>query len=262
MAKVHCTDSVASVVASIRTGDDDDGVDHDTNHQAPPFHLTKSVADLVDLSQFEANSVDVITCCYGYNLVEESHLPTALKDAYRVLAPGGILIVANWEQSGLQYIGRDVLAAVRRGGAPLDEDHVFLPPIATVDAIALSSASSGTSSSSSSAGDTSFDASLKDAGFQRCCGSDHPASPIVRSYPFNLGHYPDLQFLMGTLTIRGELQDLGALEESEDAGGWSCLAAECFWTNIRKYVTTNNDDDNGSMWLNGNVFKMTVVMKK
>jgi SAM-dependent methyltransferase len=260
MAKVHCTDSVASVVASIRTSVDDDDDDQNTNHQntnhqAPSFHLTKSVADLVDLSQFETNSVDVITCCYGYNLVEKSHLPTALKDAYRVLAPGGILIVANWEQSGLQYIGRDVLAAVRRGGAPLDEDHVFLPPIATVDAIALSS------SSSSSADDTSFDASLKDAGFQSCSGPNQPASPIVRSYPFNLGHYPDLQFLMGTLTIRGELQDLGALRESEDAGGWSCLAAECFWTNIRKYVTTNNDDD-GSMWLNGNVFKMTVVMKK
>jgi ubiquinone/menaquinone biosynthesis C-methylase UbiE len=96
--------------------------------------------------------VDVITCCYGYNLVEKSHLPTALKDAYRVLAPGGILIVANSEQSGVQYIGRDVLlAAVRRGGAQLDEDHVFLPPIATVDAIALSS--SGTTTTS--AGDNS-----------------------------------------------------------------------------------------------------------
>jgi hypothetical protein len=50
--------------------------------------------------------------------------------------------VANSEQSGLQYIGWDVLAVIQQGGAPLGKYHVFLPPIAAVDAIVLNSSSS------------------------------------------------------------------------------------------------------------------------
>lgn len=166
---------------------------HDKN-RSPPLNLQKSVADLANLSQFDSNSFDAITCCFGYNLVDDSHLPQALSAAYRVLAPGGLIIVVNWEQSGLQYIIRDVLAAVRRGGVMEQEDYCFLPsPSDAVEPIALSGEHSAF-----------FDKSLEDTGFQ------HYQSPIFASYPFNLGQEMDLQMLMGTFTIRSELELLGA----------------------------------------------------
>jgi SAM-dependent methyltransferase len=82
-----------------------------------------------DLSAFPPDTFDVITCCYGYGLADD--VSYALSEAHRVLAPGGILVIATWERSAMLSIGREVLETVRGGGRdPLaaEDDEAFLPP--------------------------------------------------------------------------------------------------------------------------------------
>jgi hypothetical protein len=200
--------------------------------------------------------------------VDETDLEKATTEAYRVLAPGGIFIVVNWESSALRLIARDVLTGVKRGGANLweedDNDHLFLPPLSALDPIALSGTTDGA---------LFLSTCLEQAGFFR----NHVPIVSVGSYPFNLGRSPDIQFFMGTFTVRQELLQLGALSGDDNdtvmAGGWSCLAEESFWTNIRKYTSASScsstaqsladddHDDDGTMWLHGNQYKMTVMKK-
>jgi SAM-dependent methyltransferase len=269
-ALVHCTDSSDAAVAAVQTVASSSGTTSSSsfNHRLPPPpNLVKSVADLCDLSQFASNSMHAITCCYGYNLVDETDLEKALTQAYRVLTPGGILIVVNWESSALRFIGRDVLTGVKRGGGNFWEednnDDLFLPPLSALDPIALSGTTDGA---------LLFSTGLEQAGFMR----NHVPIVSVGSYPFNLGRSPDIQFFMGTFTVREELLQMGALSGDDDddsvmmAGGWSCLAEESFWTNIRKYTGTaqpladdddDDDDDDGTMWLHGNQYKMSIMKK-
>ena len=103
-----------------------------SNHHSkipPPKNLTKSITDLTDLSSYSSDSFDAVICCYGYNL--SSDIPHALSEAHRVLVPGGILVIATWEQSAMLAIGRDVVAYVKGGGrdpyTTLDDDESFLP---------------------------------------------------------------------------------------------------------------------------------------
>jgi ubiquinone/menaquinone biosynthesis C-methylase UbiE len=52
------------------------------------FHAPQ--ADAQDLP-FQTDSVDIVTCCYGYMFPEDKEL--ALAETYRVLKPGGTLVV-------------------------------------------------------------------------------------------------------------------------------------------------------------------------
>ena len=259
-ASVSCTDSCADAVASVLTVSASAAAVAAASAAAnansaaafksrcdfpqpppPPANLKKAVVDLTDLSSFDSNTYDVITCCYGYGL--SSDLPRALSEAHRVLVPGGILVVATWQSSAMLSSGRDVLATVRGMGrdarAPEDDD-AFLPPrIAPAPAIALS-------------GPGEFEALLAGAGF------DRPGDIVTAlgTYPFDLGRRSDDQFAMGTILVRAELERLGALEPT--AGGWKNLAEEVFWINVPRYV----DVVDGNMLLRDNTFKLTVSTKK
>lgn len=229
--------------------------DETSTSSQPPSNLTKSVANITDLSSFPSNSFHAITCCYGYNLIDELEYEKALGEAYRVLTNEGILIAVNWETSAMHYIGRDVLSGVQRGYNKLqcdyaDDESLYFPS-PTIEPIVLSS---GTDSA------IAWNTAAKRAGFFE----RYESKEYVGSYPFNLGRSPDIQFFMGTSVVRAKLLQLGALARDEyAAGGWSCLAEECFWTNIHKYTDQNerNNTNNNTMWLHGNTFKMTIMRK-
>eukprot|EP00985_Skeletonema_marinoi_P026723 scaffold20968_cov120-Skeletonema_marinoi.AAC.2 len=213
----------------------------------PPKNLTKSIADLTDLSSYSSNSFDAIICCYGYNL--SSNVPHALAEAYRVLVPGGVLVIATWERSAMLAIGRDVEAYVRGGGrdpySTMDDDESFLPPrIVPVNKIELS-------------GVGELEGLLIASGF------DQPQAVLAKSlvYPIDLGNNSDDQFAMGTILVRDELESLGALGSPATDGGngaWGNLAEEAFWMNIQKYA----DVVEGNLLLRDNTYKLTVSAKK
>ena len=233
----------------------------------PPKNLTKSVQDLTNLSSYKSNTINAIVCCYGYGLSE--NLPAALQEAHRVLVPGGILVIATWQESAMLSIGRDVLGFVRSGGLAAfsgsSEEEWFLPPIvAPIEDIELS-------------GEGELEALLQTAGFVDDSqpsqeGKDPGEVAVITTrgmrYPYDLGNTPLDQFDMGTILIREELEKLGSLrqEGSVNAGGWSSLAEEGFWRNIQKYIDTTETTSASSggrnpMLLKDNIFKLTVATK-
>ena len=264
LAAVHCTDSCSVSVAAIpvfvhvdkATTTDTVKEDATTTIQVlqlvpatqqssipPPKNLTKSITDLTDLSSYKSNSFDAIICCYGYNL--SSNIPHALSEAYRVLVPGGVLVIATWERSAMLAIGRDVKSYVESGGC--DPSYTFeddLPPI-LVPKIELS-------------GVGELEGLLVASGF------DQPQAVVATSlvYPIDLGSTPDDQFAMGTILVRDELESLGALVVppvgSKGAGGWNNLAEEAFWMNVQKYADVVEDN----LLLRDNTFKLAVSTKK
>ena len=263
LAAVHCTDSCSVAVAAIpvfihvetdATTDIEGGATTiqlvqlvpGTTQQPPPKNLTKSITDLTDLSSYNSNSFDAIICCYGYNL--SSNIPHALSEAYRVLVPGGVLVIATWERSAMLAIGRDVKSYVESGGcdpsyytASFEDD---LPPT-LVPKIELS-------------GVGELEGLLVTSGF------DQPQAVVATSlvYPIDLGSTPDDQFAMGTILVRDDLESLGALDVppagSNGAGGWNNLAEEAFWMNVQKYA----DVVGANLLLRDNTFKLTVSTKK
>lgn len=211
----------------------------------PPKNLTKSITNLTDLSSYTSDSFDAVICCYGYNL--SSNIQHALSEAHRVLVPGGILVIATWEQSAMLAIGRDVVAYVKGGGrdpySTLDDDESFLPPrITPVNKIELS-------------GVGELEGLLIASGF------DQPQAVVATSsvYPIDLGSTPADQFATGTILVRDELESLGALESPEVDDGWGNLAEEAFWMNIQKYAVY---EESGNLLLRDNIFKLTVSTKK
>jgi SAM-dependent methyltransferase len=244
LAQVHCTDSCPQFVAMVPVisvgiaqakGDDDD-------KGRPPPNLTKSVVDMSDLSAYPSGTFDVITCCYGYGLADD--VSYALSEAHRVLAPGGVLVIATWERSAMLSIGREVLETVRGGGRDplaMEDDEAFLPPrMPPPESLELS-------------GPGEFEALLVGAGF------DQPGAVVATwgTYPFDLGSNSDDMLTMGTILIRQELESLSAFESTDGAGGWANPVEEAFWINIRKYTEVVG----GTMFLRDNTFKLTVSTK-
>lgn len=250
-ALVHCTDSCAQVLSQVplyhepQTTICKDGHVHehqmDSSSPLPrpaPKNLTKSVADLSNLTAFESNSMDAITCCYGYGMVHDP--VSALREAHRVLKPNGVLVTATWQHCRLHEIGRDVLATVRgHGRNPYDaeDDEAFLQPrIAPILAMEL-------------AGVGELEELLKMAGFASIIST-------ICSYPFDLGKTRLDKMAMGTLFVRDQL-----LDESNRS---SCVnenhrfTEEAFWMHIGKYATT---ESNNVMMLQDNRFKLAIATK-
>ncbi|CAB9516217.1 expressed unknown protein [Seminavis robusta] len=315
LALVHCTDSCALAVADIPVValpvttlvavlppavDDDDDDDEQPDDLSilitpPPKNLTKSVQDLTNLSSYKSNTINAIVCCYGYGLSKRIYT-SALQEAHRVLAPGGILAIATWQESAIAYrsgpemsSGRGgVFRGLLGGGGDFSffsqrvflsgwrpsfctssEEEWFLPPIVEpLQDIELSA-------------EGELEALLQTAGFvddSQSSGQEE-GGPVVDAavittrgmgYPYDLGDTPLDQFDMGTILIREELEELGSLrqEGSVNAGGWSSLAEEGFWRNIRKYIdtpetttTSANSGNRNPMLLKDNIFKLTVATK-
>jgi ubiquinone/menaquinone biosynthesis C-methylase UbiE len=68
------------------------------------------------------NCVDLVVCCFGYMFVPDK--PKAFAEAYRVLKPGGTLLITTWdklEHNAASYISRQI--AEKYLNAPLPESY-------------------------------------------------------------------------------------------------------------------------------------------
>lgn len=253
----------------------------------PPPNLTTAVHDMTDLSIYETNTLDVISCCYGYSL--STDLPHALQEAHRVLVPGGILIIATWERSALLRQGQEVVTWCSRGGSSggsssstaRDDPNYYTCPD---DAFLVTPTwdyhhpndnnndkneedenkdnTTGIAASRMAlSGPGEMEALLVTAGFTE-------PNAIVTSYgtyPFDLGTQSNIQFAMGTMLVREELETMGAFRplgttsgnDKGDGGLWRNLAEEAFWIHIAKYT----DMVDGHMMLRDNTFKLTISTK-
>lgn len=64
---------------------------------------------IIDAQQlpFTDNSIDLVICCFGYMFVPDK--PKAFAEAFRVLRPGGMLLITTWdklEHNGVSYTSR------------------------------------------------------------------------------------------------------------------------------------------------------------
>jgi len=148
-------------------------------------NVAVQLADAQDLSQFESNSFDVITCCYGYMFPEDKAL--ALKETLRVLRPGGTLVATTWNRVDILKICRDVMTEVL--GAPPSP-----PPL---NPMSLSEPGL-------------FEGLLQTAGFVSIETSDS-------TYPFEFGNEKEMQFKMGTMLLKDKLNELDGWAVAETA---------------------------------------------
>lgn len=58
--------------------------------------MTPLLANAEDLSTIDDNSMDIVTCCYGYMFPADKD--KALEETFRVLKPGGTLIATTWDK--------------------------------------------------------------------------------------------------------------------------------------------------------------------
>ena len=65
------------------------------------------------------NCLDLVVCCFGYMFVPDK--PKAFAEAYRVLKPGGVLLIATWdklEHNGASYTSRQIAEKYLKGPLP------------------------------------------------------------------------------------------------------------------------------------------------
>eukprot|EP00038_Savillea_parva_P009824 m.186075 g.186075 ORF g.186075 m.186075 type:complete len:299 (-) comp16658_c0_seq1:114-1010(-) len=138
-------------------------------------NMTTQVADAEDMP-FDDNSVDVVTCCYGYMFPADK--AKAVAEAARVLKPGGTLVATWWISSSmLSFVG-----AIRT--AALGD----VPPAPGKNPMALA--------------DGSFDDLAKAAGLSH-------VETSTSSYPFNIGPDREFQYKAATILIQEMLEEAG-----------------------------------------------------
>jgi len=179
------------------------------------------LADAEDLSVFGSESMDVVTCCYGYMFPSDK--AAALSEAYRVLKPGGILVATTWDHLDMMHLNRDVMRDIT-GEEPKP------PPL---NPMSLSE-------------EGLFRKIVEDAGFAE-------VTQTTSTYPFNYGSCKDFQFTIGMLLLRNEIDEMA----KEDEHVWK-RAHESFWSNVGSYSTV---DENGDLIISKNTFRLTVAKK-
>jgi SAM-dependent methyltransferase len=129
----------------------------------------------------------------------------ALRETYRVLKPGGVLVATTWDNVDVLKISRDVMEAVL--GAP--------PPAPPLNPMSLSAKGL-------------FHELVSGAGFTN-------VQQTTSTYPFNFGADKSFQLKVGTLLLKDKIDSFG-----DD--GWR-KAEEAFWGNIGKYTYVAGNGD-------------------
>eukprot|EP00600_Ochromonadales_sp_CCMP1393_P002558 CAMPEP_0174981726 /NCGR_PEP_ID=MMETSP0004_2-20121128/16059_1 /TAXON_ID=420556 /ORGANISM="Ochromonas sp., Strain CCMP1393" /LENGTH=272 /DNA_ID=CAMNT_0016233521 /DNA_START=76 /DNA_END=894 /DNA_ORIENTATION=- len=188
-AKVYATDFSPDMVAAARLA-----------HADIP-NMTIQQADAQDLKEFSDNSVDVVTCCYGYMFPPDKE--KALAETYRVLKPGGLLVTTTWDSLDFLKLAKDVMTVVLG----------FTPPPPPLNPMSLSEPGL-------------FETLVKGAGFV-------DVVQTTSTYPFDLGTDKEFQFRSATLLMKEKIDELG-----DEA--W-IKARAGFDSNIDKYSVTKED---------------------
>lgn len=150
-------------------------------------NLKAVIADVQDLSIFDTDSIDVVTCCYGFMFPEDK--VKALRETYRILKPGGVLLTTYWRQVGLLKLSGDIMRAV------LGKD----PPHPPINPLSLKERGL-------------FESIAKNAGWDLTKFED-----IDSCYPMKLGVDSNLQYKMATLLIKSQLDELNAHDAAKRA---------------------------------------------
>lgn len=163
-------------------------------------NLKAMIADAVDLSAFDSNSIDVVTCCYGYMFPEDK--VKALSETYRILKPGGKLVATYWISLDFLKVARDVMAAVTGADSP--------PPPQNP----MSLSESGLFESIAQSGGFNLDT----------------LEYVESKYPFHLGTDRAFQYKVCTLLIKSKLDELNGHDK----------AMEVFDSIVQKYCVTDD----------------------
>ena len=161
-------------------------------------HMTAVVADMQDLSDFDTNSFDLVTCCYGFMFPED--ISRAIAESYRVLKPGGQLIATTWNKLSIMMKIRAIVTEIIGKEPPP-------PPINP-----LSLAEPGL-----------FENLLKDAGYDNIQCKNY-------EYPFDLTSDPEAQFQSTIIPIREKLDEWDAWEQVEKHSRTSNMTMEATTT--------------------------------
>lgn len=210
----------AHVIASDTS---EDMVDAASENTKDVDNLMCLLADMQNLSSLESNSIDVVTCCYGYMFPTDK--AAALAETLRVLKPGGALIATTWDVLDMLKLCKDVMRNV------LGHD----PPPPPLNPMSLSE-------------EGIFRNLLDDAGFV-------DIEQSTSTYPFNLGSDKEMQFTMGSLLLRQRINEVAS---EGDNGAWK-RAEVAFWKNAEKYATVQ---DSGDLVMPGNSFRLTISKKR
>jgi len=180
------------------------------------------VADVEDLSNFEDESIDCVTCCYGYMFPTDK--VQALKETRRVLKTGGSLIATTWDRIDIVSINKDIMTLLLG----------YTPPPTPLNPMSLSEKGL-------------FKQLLNEAGFDNI-------SQTTSTYPVDFGDEKEFQFTIGTILLRDVLDELN--EKSEQGDVWE-RAEKAFWDVIHNYAY----EEEGRLILPHNTFRLTVAKK-
>jgi len=192
-------------------------------------NVSCQVVDAQDLSRFKDNSLDVVTCCYGFMFCPDPL--KALQEVYRVLKPGGSLITTYWFQLVSMDLCKEIMITVVGG-----KDN--LPP-PSINPMSL-------------AKPNYTENLLQQAGFDL-----KKVSISEDSYPFDLGNDEDRTFLAGVLPIYASLQEMDN-NGKRPKGEVIQIAKDSFYSQVKKLNFVQED---GSVIIEGNTFKMAVATK-
>ena len=182
-----------------------------------------------DLGRVPSDSVDVATCCYGYMFAGDA--PTAFAETFRVLKPGGALVMTHWKDVAFMRLVGAVTAAARGPGAAP-------PPPPAINPLALAEA-----------GKT--EKLLADAGF---VVDGDGCSRAEQAYPFELGADEEFAFKLSTLPTQAAID---ALKEERGADVVMAATRAAF----EEHVAAHGYRKPGGIVVEPNVFVMTVAVK-
>jgi len=187
-------------------------------------NMKSMVVDAQDLSAFQSESVDVVTCCYGFMFPKDK--VKCLSEVYRILKPGGALVATYWINLVQVKVCREIMATL---------NSAQVPPIAlqspAINPLSLSEPGL-------------FDSLSVQAGFHA-----NRIESVESSYPFDFGSHADSQYKMVTLPIKTQIDALDGQQ----------AARQVYDDIIYKYAVL--DSTTNSLVLPNNTFVMATLIK-